>query len=75
MIFNGTNTDEWHEFLNSENMAYEAIVKAGYSPQGYYFKTRKFVVVKITNEHTNSEHREWFYFDTWQEAKLTLCNE
>ena len=60
-------------YIIAENEAYDDLVKHGYRPQGYDLETKKHVVCKVENEHTNNEARELYYFEDWQEAKDFLC--
>ena len=68
----GIPTQLQRAYIIAENEAYDALVKQGYSPQGYDLETKKHVVCKVENEHGNNEARELYYFEDWQEAKENL---
>lgn len=59
-------------YLQKENDAYNALVAAGYRPQGMDLKTNMVVIMKIERGNTNDEHREIWYFEDWQTAETEL---
>ncbi len=66
--------DGYSEWQKAENAAHDRIMAAGYRPNGYDMKTEKVIVLSIQNEHTNSEKRKIYYFNSWQEAEENLVN-
>lgn len=71
----GMSTFKQREYMQAEHNAYGELVKAGYMPQGYDFKTRDVVVFKRINEHKNNEHTDVMHFKNWQYAKDFLINK
>ena len=70
----GMSTFKQKEYIEAENNAYDEIVKAGYLPQGYDFKTKDVVVFKRVNEHKSNEHTDVMHFKNWQYAKDFLID-
>lgn len=71
----GMSTFKQREYMQAEHNAYEELVKAGYMPQGYDFKTRDVVVFKRINEHKINEHTDVMHFKNWQYAKDFLIDK
>lgn len=65
--------DAWRQYIIAENEAHDALVKAGFYPQGINDDFTKVIVFKIENQGSPNEHREIFLFNTWQEAQKALC--
>lgn len=68
----GVSILQQREYITAENKAYDELVRKGYTPQGMDQKFKNVVIVKIENENTNKEKREWFYFENWQTANENL---
>jgi hypothetical protein len=66
---------EDRNYIDAETAAYEKLVSYGLRPAGRTRDFKKVVVVRIENEHSNDEKKEWFYFTNWQEASEALCNK
>ena len=71
----GISTLNQREYLQAEHNAHEALLKAGYLPQGYDFKTKDIVVFKRVNEHKRDEHTDVMHFKNWQYAKDCLVDK
>ena len=71
----GISTFKQREYMQAEHKAYEELVKAGYLPQGYDFKTKDIVVFKRINEHKRDEHTDVMHFKDWQHAKDCLIDK
>ena len=56
------------EYMTAENEAHDALVNAGFRPQGYDFELKKVVVLWCENKNTANEKRKFYYYDCWQEA-------
>lgn len=63
------------DYLSAENRAYDDLVRAGFYPQGYDFKTNKNLVFRIENIHTSEEVKEAYYFEDWQQARDALVSK
>jgi hypothetical protein len=70
----GMSTFKQREYMQAEHEAHEELVKAGYLPQGYDFKTKDVVVFKRVNEHKSNEHTDVMHFKNWQYAKDFLID-
>ena len=64
--------EQIHNECCKENEACRRLEAAGYRLEGYDFSTGRRIVARITNEHTNSERREFYEFPTWQAAAAQL---
>lgn len=71
----GMSTFKQKEYIQAENNAHDELVKAGYLPQGYDFKTKDVVVFKRINEHKSNEHTDVMHFKNWQHAKDFLIDK
>lgn len=62
---------EWNNYLIAENKAHNALVQAGFTPQGI---NKDFTKVVVAKEYGIGKHADFYYFDTWQDAQAELCN-
>lgn len=67
---NEVSEEEWKIYIIAENKANDALVKAGYSPQGI---NKNFTKVVVAKEHRIGKHADFYYFNTWQDAQAELC--
>lgn len=70
---NNISVIEDREYIDAETAAHEKLVRHGFRPAGRTRDFKKVVIVRIENEHSNDEKKEWFYFNNWQEASEALC--
>lgn len=68
-VFDGINGPLYREHIKNENLAYDKLIQHGYTPQGATKDFKQVVVAKIYD----IEHKELYYYDSWQQASEDLC--
>lgn len=67
---NKVTEEEWRKYIIAENKAHDELVQFGFTPQGI---NKDFTKVVVAKDHGIGEHADFYYFDTWQEARAELC--